>query len=289
VLYLYNLHHSYAKHLAERDIQPVAKRTIAAIVTTLGVVGLLAMQPVVAWASGYFTDDAGLKPGMVVALSKDSTPEESKVERASAENPFSIIGIATTPEDQSVTIASEKEEVYVENSGEVTAYVSDVNGEVKKGDRLTISPLKGILSKSPEKSALILGIALEDASSKPAEEYQIQSDGSTKTAKVVSMRINFDRKPGSNQDEDSPLESLGKTLTGKNINEIRVVAAIIIFLIVLIAEASILYGAISSAITSLGRNPLARDIIKHELLRVVIIAFAVLVFGLGSIFLILKV
>lgn len=267
----------------------MAKRTIAAIVTTLGVVGLLAMQPVVAWASGYFTDDAGLKPGMVVALSKDSTPEESKVERASAENPFSIIGIATTPEDQSVTIASEKEEVYVENSGEVTAYVSDVNGEVKKGDRLTISPLKGILSKSPEKSALILGIALEDASSKPAEEYQIQSDGSTKTAKVVSMRINFDRKPGSNQDEDSPLESLGKTLTGKNINEIRVVAAIIIFLIVLIAEASILYGAISSAITSLGRNPLARDIIKHELLRVVIIAFAVLVFGLGSIFLILKV
>lgn len=255
----------------------------------IAVVAVLSAQPVFGFARGYATKDGMLKTGMVVALSDESNDERAFVERASNKDPYSIIGIATNPADNQVTIASEEEEVYVVSSGEATAYVSDVAGEVRKGDILTISPLRGILSKAPENSALVLGIALEDAGGKTAEEYTIQTPEGEKISKVVSIRINFDRKSGASNEPDSSLERLGKSIAGKNVNEIRVMAAIIVFLIVLITEASILYGAISSAITSLGRNPLARQIIKHELLRVVIVAFAVLIFGLGSIFLILRV
>lgn len=255
----------------------------------IAVVTVLSAHPVFSLARGYATKDRMLKPGMVVALSGESSDERAFVERASNKDPYSIIGIATDPADNQVTIASEEQEVYVISSGEVMAYVSDVGGEVNKGDILTISPLRGIFSKASEDSVPILGIALEDAADKTAEEYIIQTPEGEKVSKVASIRINFDRKSGSSKEPDSSLERLGRSIAGKNINEIRVMAAIIIFLIVLIAEASILYGAISSAITSLGRNPLARQIIKHELLRVIIVAFAVLIFGLGSIFLILRV
>lgn len=252
--------------------------------------GLFFIVPGVSgFARGYNTDDSMLKPGMVVAISDQSTTEKSLVERASNKHPYSIIGIASAPADNQVTIASAGQQVYVTTSGEVMAYVSDMHGEVEKGDILTISPLKGILSRAPEDSALVLGIALEDSTSKAGEEYSFQAPEGEKTTKVVSIRINFDRKSGISKEPDSSLERLGKSIAGKNVGEIRVMAAIIIFLVVLTAEASILYGAISSAITSLGRNPLARQAIKHELVRVVIVAFAVLIFGLGSIFLILKV
>jgi hypothetical protein len=262
------------------------------IVTLAAILGLfmLGVQSVSGLANGYATDDTMLKPGMAVAISESSTDEVTKVERASNENPYRIIGIAADPTESEVTIASENQPIYVTTSGDAKAYVSDLDGEIKKGDLLAISPLKGILSKASDDSPVTLGVALENSADKVSEDYIVQSAAGEKTVKIFSIRINFDNKAGGGGKEaDSSLERLGRSISGKDIGEIRVVAAIIIFIIVLIAEASILYGAISSAITSLGRNPLARKIIKHELIRVVIVAIAVLFFGLGAIYLILRV
>lgn len=268
-------------------IQPLRIRKTLTIIAALLAVSLFVAPSVTAWARGYLTDDDGLKPGMVVALSGNGASDDAKVKRASRDDASSILGIATNPANYSVTLASEQEEVYIETSGEVTAFVSDIYGEIKKGDKLTLSPLNGILAKAPADSALILGIAIQNMSSKTTEEQTIDTDGGAKTVKVASILINFDRELGSGKGSDSTLARVGRSIVGRDISDIRVVAALLVFLVVLIAEASILYGAISSAITSLGRNPLARKIIKHELLRIVIIAAAVLLFGLGSIYLIL--
>jgi hypothetical protein len=268
-------------------IEPLRiKKTLIIIVAVLAI-GLFVAPSAAAWARGYLTDDAGLKPGMVVALNSSGISDDAKVKRASRDDTASIIGIATNPANYSVTLASEQEEVYVETSGEVTAFVTDIYGEIKKGDKLTISPLNGILAKAPANSALILGVAIQNMSSNTSEEQTIDTDEGTRTVKVASIVINFDRDLGSGKGSDSTLARVGRSIVGRDISDIRVAAALLVFLVVLIAEASILYGAISSAITSLGRNPLARKIIKHELLRVVIVAAAVLLFGLGSIYLIL--
>ena len=80
---------------------------------------------------------------------------------------------------------------------------------------------------------------------------------------------------------------IGKGLLGKKVGEIRVVIALILFLIVLIAEGAIIHGAISSAITALGRNPMARKTIIKEMVRVIFVAIIVLVIGLASIYMIL--
>lgn len=241
-------------------------------------------------AKGYITDDQELKPGMVAGLSEGSTPENPKVERAAFDNEAKIIGVTTTPDDELVTIASGKQQVYVETSGEVNVYVSDLNGEVKAGDLLSLSPLRGILMKADASPAVVVGIALEDFDASQAETKSITDNTGNKDVKLAKIRINQDHKAASNQQAgvtDSSLRRLGRSITGREVGEVRVLIALIIFLAVLVAEGGIIYGAVSSALVALGRNPLARKIIQKEMVRVILIAISVLLVGLGAIYLIL--
>lgn len=261
------------------------------VAVSLAVVSVaMIMSPASAFAKGYATDDQQLQPGMVAALSQDGTPELPKVERASLDDDAKIIGVTTTPDGELVTVVSGSEQIYVQATGEVDVFVSDINGEVNEGDLLALSPLRGILMKADHTTTAIVGIALEGFAGKPTETKSIQEDGGQREAKVATLRINLDYKAPSNQQigqTDSSLDRLGYALTGRNVGEIRVLAAVIIFLIVLVAEGGIIYGAVSSAITALGRNPMARKIILKEMIRVIFIALVVLGLGVLAIYAIL--
>jgi hypothetical protein len=247
------------------------------------------VQSASAIARGYASDDPSLQPGMVAALSDTSTADVPKAKRASQDDGDKIIGVTTTPDKELITIASGEQQVYVQITGEVDAFVSNINGGVKNGDLLTISPILGVLMKADGSSSTIMGIALEDFDESVAETKSISDGNTNREIKVVKTRLNLDRKAASNQRggsaTDSSLERLGRAVTGNHdVNELQVIAALLIFLMVLVAEGSIMYGAVSSSITSLGRNPMARKIILKELARVVVITFGVLVVGLAAIY-----
>ncbi len=233
-------------------------------------------------ARGYITDDLGLQTGMVVSLSLESG-SSSKVERATAENTQRVIGVVTTIDNSLVTVASSSTKVLVESEGEVEAYVSDINGKPQQGDLLVISPFKGVLMKSTDQASTILGIAAGDF---PTSTQTYSVEDSSDTTQVAKIRINLNRQGSTNINitPDSTLTRLGQAVVGKKVGEIRVVIALFIFLTVLIAEGGILYGAISSSIAALGRNPLARKIIRQELIRVIVIAVFVLIIGVGAIY-----
>lgn len=259
---------------------------------TVAVIGLFFVVTagvVSAVARGYATDDTALLPGMVVALSSAGTAEQPKVERATIESGDRTIGISVSVDESLLTTGAIGQQVYIQTDGEAEAFVSDINGAPKKGDLLAVSPLRGVLIKTGTNTGTIVGTALEDFDDGLASTQSIEKGGATLDVRVDKIRINLDRKAtGQNGLEtDSSLERLGQAIVGKEVGEIRVIVALIIFFIVLVAEGSIIYGAVSSAITSLGRNPLARKIIVKEMLRVVFIAAAVLVFGLASIYAIL--
>lgn len=257
----------------------------------LGIAGFLMLGSSTmarALTKGYASADAQLLPGMVASLSSDAEGSESRVERASVDNSNKIVGVATTVGESLVTIASGTSQAYVESEGGVGAYVSDVNGAPKKGDLLTISPLKGIMMKA-ENSSIILAVAEEDFSAENAEKYDLTGDG-PKTALIQKIRVNLDRQGAGTRnvaDVRSSLDNLGKLLTGREIGAIRVLIALVIFLLVMITEGAILYGTISSAISSVGRNPMAYSIIRHELVRVLAVVCLVLAVGLGAIYAIL--
>lgn len=238
-------------------------------------------------AQGYNTGDEGLSVGMVAALS-DS--DESEVERADQYNSKRIVGIVTTFEDSTVTLASGESKVLIESEGEVEAYVSDVAGKVNRGDSLTLSSFRGILMKAEEGSeGPVIGVAAESSDTADAESrtaYSYQENGDTKSTNIVKIKVNLNKQisAGAQAVAPSALSKLGESITGKQVGDIRVLAALIIFILVMIAEGGIIYGAVTSAITALGRNPMARQIIRREMTRVIIVAIGVLCLGLGAVY-----
>lgn len=273
---------------SKRTISPLKGILAGGLLISLA--GSMLMHPASALAQGYATDDQDLRPGMVAALSESSTSENPKVERASQANTDKVIGVTTTPGSDLVTVVSGPDQVYVQTTGEVDAFVSDINGEVRTGDLLTISPLRGVLMKADSSTATIVGIALENMNDQESETVTVDETGGQRDVQVVTLRINLDHKAASNQQAnttDSSLSRVGEAVTGRDVAEIRVLAGVIIFLIVLVAEGGIIYGAVSSAITAMGRNPMAKKIILKEVIRVVMIALTVLVLGVLAIYAVL--
>ena len=250
---------------------------LAAIVT-----GLIVLSPtaVLAIAKGYQTDDDKLVSGMVVSLSNNDS--NTTVSRASRDSATKVVGIAMPVSDSTVAITSRSADVYVESQGEVWAYVTDLNGEVKRGDLLTISPLRGMLMKAmSDGSEVIVALSADNFTTGAAEEVTLESG---QKAHVEKILVNLDQKTLSAL---PVFQRLGRSLTGKTVSDLRVLVALVIFTIVMISEAAIVYGGVTSAINAIGRNPLAREYIKKELLQVLAIVIAVLMVGMLSIYAIL--
>jgi len=246
----------------------------------------LTLGQVMAIARGYETADTGLQTGMVAAL---STEGAATVERATQNNVKRVVGVVTTFDTSSVTIASGQTKILVESEGQVEAYISDLNGQVKQGDQLIMSPLKGILMKASENNtSSVLAIAAQNV--EPTAEsltYTAEKDGSQKETKITKATVNLNvqgSNGGSGVGSDSPLAKLGQAIVGKNVGEARVLAALLVFIIVLIAEGGIIYGAVTSAITALGRNPMAQKVIRREIAQVILVAIGVLLVGLAAVY-----
>jgi hypothetical protein len=231
---------------------------------------------------GYDSGDSSLQPGMVVALVKTDSGSASSIERADFDNQDRVIGILTTVDANLVTIASEKAQAYVASEGEVLAYVSDLNGKVKKGDLLSVSPLRGMLMRAGDNDKVV-AIAQQDFAVERATSYPV-TGSETKTAAVEKLIVNLDSRGRGDLRKESALSRTVRSITGKEVSDLRIIIALVVFFIVMISEGAILYGAIASAITALGRNPLARQSIRSELSRVLIVVGGVLVMGISSIY-----
>jgi hypothetical protein len=238
-------------------------------------------------SSGYLTNDPDLRTGMAVALSAESVDGKPTVERARISQSSNVIGIAVDAQEGAITIASSGSQIYVTSNGEVEAYVTDLNGEIKKDDKLAISPVRGVLMKAEGESGVI-GTALADFDSSLAEEISIKEGDATRQARLNKVKIALHVGQNQNGGETtSYLERLGKSLTQKSVSELRILAALAIFVILLVIEGGLMYGAVSGAVNSLGRNPLSHRLIYKALFRTVGIALTGLSIGLIAIYTIL--
>ncbi len=268
----------------------------------LGIAGVFAVLTMVATAlagqvvyaggvaEGYYTDDSELKPGMVVSLSLNSNANRPLVERATYEATDKVIGVAVNADDSVATFASGDHQVYIIASGEAMVYVSDINGEVKKGDNLTLSPLKGMLMKADHNTERF-GTANQDFSAEDAETQTIQTDIGEKQAKVAKMSIIITTSlvgSAKRTPVNTWIKQLGRDLAGRDIGELRIATALIIVAITIVCEGAILYASISSGLKAIGRNPLAKSVISSELARVFALAVFVLLVGLGASYSVLK-
>jgi hypothetical protein len=109
-------------------------------------------------AQGYVTSDSNLATGMGASLGADGTTTSRVVERATLSNKGKFVGIVTTKDSNLVTLTNATANVVVTTSGEANAFLTDLNGVVKKGDFLVISPLDGILMKANGNDTNVVGL-----------------------------------------------------------------------------------------------------------------------------------
>ena len=239
---------------------------------------------------GYSTEDTELKTGMVASFSDNSTTSGSYVERATSNNSDSFAGIVVKVDDSAVTVSNRTDTVFVADSGTVKAFVSDINGVPSKGDQLVISPLKGILMKKTinDTKERIVAVSNSEFGQATNTQQTVRSEDGEKITQVqqLEVAIRKDQQNNSNSDK-SAIEELIFAITGKQVRLIRLVIAMTILFIILIVVGSIVYGAVSSSITAVGRNPLSRKSVYKQLAQTGALTLMILLFGIAGIYVVI--
>lgn len=232
-------------------------------------------------SQSYLTSSSSIIQGELVSL---VTTGSNVVVPATPGNAVSLVGIAA---DKPVLELSNtgKSSIQVATSGSMTVLVSDANGPVKAGDKITASPIAGIGMRAIG-SGEIVGTAQKSLSSiTTVTEEATGTNGQRLTYHVGLLPIAINvvyysavSSSGSVSAYVPPfLQNLANSVVGKSVSPVRVLIATVALLLGFFAVIVMLYAAIRSSVISLGRNPLAEDALRRGMADIIIGAVAVLI------------
>lgn len=243
----------------------------------------------------YSTQDT-LQPGTVVQVADASGNSVKVASQAAVDKAFGIV-VSTNSLPLSISDTKAKNQVYVATNGRRNALVNTEHGAIKSGDLLAVSSLNGTLTKATPEDPLVfakalsdfdgknnsLGTAtLRDVDNKPKQQVTIGS---------IAVTIDISKNPqirSTTANLPSPLQRVGQAIADKPVSTFRIyIGAIIVFLSIAIAL-TIQYVGIRSSIISIGRNPLASKSVLRALVEVMLTSILVLLIGLFTVYLILR-
>lgn len=184
-------------------------------------------------------------------------------------------------------------QVGIVSSGVTPVLVSDINGQIKSGDAVAVSPISGVGMKATS-SGWILGIAQADFNPKADGIVQQQvktADGESKTFLVqripVLVAMFYYNPSGQKSGAASDIQDAVQVAVGHPVSSTRAILALIVFSIAVILLVVLVYSAVRNSLMAIGRNPLASGRINAGLIKVLLTATVVIVFTLAAIYLIL--
>jgi hypothetical protein len=253
--------------------------------STLLVLCLLGL-PAVCSAAGaisqaYTTKSHDVSKGVLLSFVSDKS---SEVEPANDTNANRLAGVAADKPLIELS-GNEQNTIRVVTGGTTEALVSDANGDVKAGDKITISPISGLGMKAVSASEIV-GTAQADLDAVGTVNREVSAkDGSRQTIKVglVPVAINvtyYSAAPaqGTLASFVPPfLQSVANTIAGRSVSPIRVLFGATALLLGFIAVIVILQTSIRNGLISLGRNPLAQKALRKGLVDVIIATVGLLI------------
>lgn len=236
-----------------------------------------------------FNSNAKIENGSLVSL---EAQRSDYVEYANSNNAKRLIGVAANPNESLLAVDPTTGKVQVATSGNASALVSTLNGNIKVGDLIAVSPFSGIGMKSVY-GAKVIGLAqtnLNDSTAGTVSRQVTDKDGKTTTIKVGLVRVSLDVRTDNNSRgvELNSLQRAAEVLTGRTVPTIRVVISLVIAIVALAALVTLIYGAIYSSIVSIGRNPLAKVAVFKSLGWVLAMAAATALLAGITIFFLLR-
>lgn len=240
-----------------------------------------------------YSSDQPLQRGMIVRLKKD---DATKIEPVAADAADHMYGVVVAANDAPVTLAKDGQKIFVATSGHFDALVSNQNGNFSSGDYVAVSSLPGIGMKAGANEPFIIGRALTgfDGIKNVISSVQVtDSAGAKRTVNIGRIQIDvaFAKNPLLKATEPNVpqiLRRASEAIAGKPVNAVRVYVGLTMFIITTVVAASLLYGGVRSAITSIGRNPLSRKSIIRGMFQVIITGLIVFITGVFGVYLILR-
>jgi hypothetical protein len=190
-----------------------------------------------------------------------------------------------------VAISGEDDTVEVATSGATLALMSDINGEIKAGDKIAASPISGVGMKATA-DGQIVGTAQSDFQTGGTRTQDItDASGKSHTVHVglVPLQIDITYHIVQGSGFLPPfLQQFANTVAGKQVSLVRILFATMLMMLAIAGIFVLLYSAGRSSIASIGRNPLAEGAVRQGLISMGVIAFLILVVALLAAYLILR-
>ena len=224
-------------------------------------------------AQGFDADASNgeIVAGALVSLKPGSS---SSVELATTTNVEHLLGVVD--KNPLISISPNSKKVQVVLSGTTTVLVSDINGPIKSGDKITASPIAG-LGMVATADNQVAGTA-QAAFTGTSTQSVTDKTGKTHTIHVGSIPLQvgiaFYQAPGSNFLPPF-IQSIANSVAGRQVSLIRILLCTILLLLVFVSVGILIYTSVRGAMTSIGRNPLAARAIRKGLYQVSIVAVVV--------------
>lgn len=268
----------------------MVKRGLA--LSLAGVLVLMAMVTTgvaAAAISQSYQADEELPAGTLVAT---QSGQDNKVQAADNTTNDRLVGVVVSQDDATISLARPTDTTQVSSEGVVTVFVSDLGGEVKAGDAITTSPIKGVGMKATT-AGKVVGTAQSDASYGSTTTAVRTAGGKEVLAKVgsvpVVLQVTYFVPPEEATIVPKFLQVFAESIAGKDVSLVRLVISGLILFGTLIVVGVLLFSAAHSALVSIGRNPLAHTSIYRGLWQVIATALAVFIAGVGIAYMVLRI
>ena len=233
-----------------------------------------------------FNSIGAINNGYIVSL--DSL-NSNTVQLATISNQSNIVGVVVDPNQSLLAVNPTQNTIQVATEGSTYVAVTNLNGSIKMGNQIAVSPLNGV-GMLAYPGSKVVGVAQENfgANSKGREFTIRNKAGSKVRVKVGFIKILI--LIGSTNNSSSlvgGVQNFTEALVGKSISSLKIIVSLIIASLGVVSIITIVYSAIDGTIVAIGRNPLARKNIFRVLRNVSFFAIIVLILSLLSIYLII--
>ncbi len=257
------------------------------LLTLLLGVSSLSAQGVSSIAQGFQTTDSNVVAGALVSLKAKTANSVELADTANLEALTGVVGNKSL-----IELSNGGSSVQVVTSGITPTLVSDINGDVKIGDKITVSPIAGVGMKATQ-STLVVGAATTNLSSaKTSTRTVTDKDGKQRQVHIGAVQMQVDKvfyQAPTDQNSYLPpaLQSLADGIVGRQVSPIRVLVAAVLMLFLFGTVVVMLYSSVRSSIISIGRNPLSESAVRKSLLQVGLTILGILACTVTAIYLIL--
>lgn len=243
-----------------------------------------------------YLTDSSLPLGTIVQIDEN---DSKKVIPASQQRLNKMFGTVINPDKLPITVvhADSDKEVFVATTGKYNVLVSNENGVIKTGDNVTMSSINGTGMKASTDQDIIFGKALSafdgrnNVISTLPIKYENGQVAKTVTVGMIQVAIDIKHNPEVHSTKTKlppQLERLGEQIAEKELSPFRIYLSISVLAVSIIIAVVVLYSGIRNTIISVGRNPLSKRSVFAALLQVVLGGFTILIIGLFTVYLLLK-